>query len=107
MYLNKFILVILLTFNLLNLFAQSTTDIFKQVSPEKQLDYILENIYQIRTTNMDTALHYITYAIELSQRIEDKQKEAQSYKIRGVIYYYLGEFEAELADPVDGDRVNM
>ncbi|MFK7949803.1 MAG: tetratricopeptide repeat protein [Saprospiraceae bacterium] len=79
------------------LFSQSTSEAVYRLSTEKQLDYLLENIYKIRTTNLDSGLHYANYAVELAQRLQDKKKEADAYRQRGVIYYYLGNFEEELA----------
>lgn len=88
--------IVSILFTSFNLFSQSTAEILKQPSLEKQLNHIIENIYQIRTTNIDTALHYINYATELAQRLGKQKLEAKAYKEKGIIYYYMGNFEQEL-----------
>ncbi len=92
----KLSLIIVLLISNLSLFSQNTASVVYQLDLEKQLNYILENIYQIRTSNVDTALYYINYATELAQRIEEQELEAKAYKEKGIIHYYMGDFEQEL-----------
>lgn len=97
-----FLCTLFFIFSISNSFSQSTADAISPLSSEKQLDYLLENIYKIRTANLDSGLHYMNYAIEVAQQVQDKKKEAEAYRQRGVIYYYSGKFEEELADYQQG-----
>ena len=91
-----FFTIVLILLSSFNSFAQSTAEILKQPDLKKQLNYIIDNIYEIRTANLDTGLYYINYATELAQRIDEPELEAKAYKEKGIIHYYTGNFEQEL-----------
>lgn len=59
--------------------------------------WVLDNIYRIRTANLDTAKHYLGLAIEQLEARQDIIASARAYKEKGIVHYYLGEFDLELA----------
>lgn len=60
--------------------------------------WVLDQIYRIRTVNVDSAGYYLQLAIdELADR-EDAGQLARAYKERGILQYYTGNYDQELAD---------
>lgn len=60
--------------------------------------WVLDQIYRIRTANIDSAGYYLQLAIETFTDREDTEQLARAYKERGILQYYTGNYEQELAD---------
>lgn len=76
--------------------AQSVAASFH--AAEDPVQYVLDNFESIRTNTPDTALHYLNRVIELTEASTDQARMASAYKYRGIINFYLGNYEEEKRD---------
>lgn len=60
--------------------------------------WVLNNIYRIRSGNLDSAKYYLELTTEDFEEREDNASAAQAYKERGIVHYYMGKYDLELAD---------
>lgn len=79
-----------------SVFGQSLNQ--EYLSAEDPAVWVIDNIYRIRTANLDTAKHYLERAIEVLEARGDNVSAALAYKEQGIVHYYLGKYDSELAD---------
>ncbi|MBR9920035.1 MAG: tetratricopeptide repeat protein [Bacteroidetes bacterium] len=60
--------------------------------------WVLDQIYRIRTAHVDSAEYYLQLAIGDLTDQKDTENLTRAYKERGILHYYTGNYDQELAD---------
>lgn len=68
-------------------------------------EYVIENFSLIRSNNPDTALYYLNRIIEKPDNSQNLYLLARAYQKRGILHYYIGEFDKERSDLLQSLRL--